>query len=130
MVHARELRVLGETAKNGPITTSNPVRTLLPFFGILPIHAHANHVINLAHAYILNRSKDSYVDLKGQQWLTENAASVLDAVVDAIVTIDSSGIIQSLNAATQTLFEYSPEELVGKPVTTLMPEPHKSNHQA
>ena len=70
------------------------------------------------------------MDLKGQQWLTENAASVLDAVVDAIVTIDSSGIIQSLNAATQTLFEYSPEELVGKPVTTLMPEPYKSNHQA
>ncbi len=64
-----------------------------------------------------------------QQWLQDNALKVLDSVVDAIITIDSQGVMQSVNASTLKLFGYSGNQLVGQPVTMLMPEPHRSEHQ-
>jgi two-component system sensor kinase FixL len=69
-----------------------------------------------------------FVDLLDQQWLRDNAASVLDAVVDSIVAIDVAGTIQSFNLATQSLFGYQSQELLGQPVSILMPEPFKSEH--
>lgn len=64
-----------------------------------------------------------------QQWLRDNALKVLDSVVDAIITINADGIIQSVNHSTQNLFGYASAELVGRPVTQLMPEPHRTRHQ-
>lgn len=62
-------------------------------------------------------------------WLHENALNVLDAVVDAIITINAGGVIQSVNKATEKLFEYGPGELIGQQVSVLMPEPYRSQHQ-
>lgn len=69
------------------------------------------------------------VDLQGQSWLAENADVVLDAVVDAIVTMDTSGKILTVNSAALDMFGYTESQLVGEPVTILMPEPYHSNHQ-
>jgi two-component system, chemotaxis family, CheB/CheR fusion protein len=55
--------------------------------------------------------------------------AVLDGVADSIVTINEGGIIQSVNAATTKMFGYAPEELVGRNVSILTPEPHHSQHQ-
>ena len=65
-----------------------------------------------------------------QQWLQDNALQVLDTAVDAIVTIDATGIIQFVNQATLTLFGYTEQELIGQPVSILMAEPHRSAHQS
>lgn len=65
-----------------------------------------------------------------QQWLRDNALKVLDSVVDAIITINAQGIIQSVNEATLGLFGYTSAELVGQPVTQLMPEPYRNQHQS
>jgi two-component system sensor kinase FixL len=64
-----------------------------------------------------------------QDWLRDNALNVLDSVVDAILTINDQGIIQFVNRATEKLFHYSAEELIGQPLTILMPEPYASQHQ-
>ena len=48
--------------------------------------------------------------------------------VDAIITIDEMGEIDSVNPATERMFGYSPEELLGKNVRILMPEPFRSGH--
>lgn len=65
-----------------------------------------------------------------QRWLIENAGAVLDAVVDAIITIDSHGIIQTVNEAAITLFGYTREQMVGASLSILMPEPYRSRHQS
>ena len=54
--------------------------------------------------------------------------AVLEAAVDGIITIDESGIIESINPAGERLFGWSAAELVGQPVTVLMPEPYHSEH--
>lgn len=54
--------------------------------------------------------------------------AVLDTAVDAIITIDSRGTILSANHAVRTMLGYPPEELIGKPLTILMPEPDRSRH--
>ena len=58
----------------------------------------------------------------------ERLASFLDNAVDAIVTIDEKGIIDSANPATERLVGYSPDKLIGKNVRILMPRPYRDEH--
>ena len=55
--------------------------------------------------------------------------AVIDGVADAIVTIDEHGIIQALNVAATAMFGYSADELLGRDVTLLVPEPHHELHR-
>lgn len=53
---------------------------------------------------------------------------ILESAVTAIVTIDDQGHIESVNPATERLFDYSASELVGQNVKVLMPEPYRGEH--
>ncbi len=53
---------------------------------------------------------------------------ILDSVIDAVITIDHSGIIRDANRATITQFGYALDELIGSDVTMLMPEKYVSAH--
>lgn len=61
-----------------------------------------------------------------------NIKSVLEAVfknsIDGILTINEHGIIETLNPAAASLFGYEPEEVIGKNIKILMPEPFHSRH--
>ncbi|MDZ7669010.1 MAG: PAS domain S-box protein [Gammaproteobacteria bacterium] len=57
----------------------------------------------------------------------ENRA-ILETAVDAIIMIDEAGRIETFNPAASALFGYAAEEIVGQPITRLMPEPHRSRH--
>ncbi|MGA3108836.1 MAG: PAS domain S-box protein, partial [Candidatus Bathyarchaeia archaeon] len=54
--------------------------------------------------------------------------SILDTVVDGVITIDGSGIVRSFNPAAERLFGYKFEEIFGQNVKILMPEPYHSEH--
>ena len=56
--------------------------------------------------------------------------AILESAVDAIITIDSSGLIETVNPAAEEMFQYQRIELVGRNVTCLMPEPYRSAHDA
>jgi PAS domain S-box-containing protein len=58
----------------------------------------------------------------------ERLRAILDSAVDAILTIDARGIIDSANPAAQNIFGYSRREMVGKNVRMLMPQPFRGQH--
>src|SRR5208337_2441420 len=56
--------------------------------------------------------------------------TLIDTVVDGLITINRRGQIQSYNRACVRLFGYTVEEVIGKNVSMLMPEPHRSRHNS
>ncbi|MDX1489026.1 MAG: PAS domain S-box protein [Acidiferrobacterales bacterium] len=54
--------------------------------------------------------------------------AILNTAVDGIVTIDDGGIIETLNAATERIFGYSADELMGQNVKILMPGNYRDEH--
>lgn len=54
--------------------------------------------------------------------------AILANAVDAIITIDERGIIDSANPASTALFGYSVDELIGNNVSMLMPSPYCEEH--
>lgn len=59
---------------------------------------------------------------------TEMVRSIIDTVVDGIITIDAHGNIQTVNPTAERLFDYSATEMVGQNVKMLMPEPFHQAH--
>ena len=54
--------------------------------------------------------------------------SILDTVPEAMIVIDEQGRVASFSAAAAKLFGYRAEEVVGRNVKMLMPEPYRSEH--
>src|SRR5688572_15340123 len=54
--------------------------------------------------------------------------SIIESAIDGIITIDSRGIIETMNPAALTLFGYLQDEVKGRNISVLMPEPYKSAH--
>ena len=55
--------------------------------------------------------------------------SVAQSANDAIISADSSGKIISWNTGAQTIFGFVEEEVLGKPLTMLMSEEYREQHQ-
>ena len=51
--------------------------------------------------------------------------TVLDAAFDAIVTITPDGIVRWFNRGAERIFGYRADEVIGQPVTLLMPERYR-----
>ena len=71
-----------------------------------------------------------------QQAMTHLSASetriraIVNNVVDAIITIDERGVVESFNFAAERIFGVSVSEIVGKNISLLMPEPDASRHDS
>lgn len=54
--------------------------------------------------------------------------SIIETAPDAIVTIDSAGVILSFSPAAEKIFGYTQNEVTGQNVKMLMPEPYHAEH--
>ncbi len=59
----------------------------------------------------------------------ENYRLVVETAPDAVISIDESGAILFANPATARIFGYDPTELIGNPLTILMPEFLRTLHE-
>jgi putative two-component system response regulator len=79
-----------------------------------------------ARAHEHQDSLDSITALNASLRESEvRAQAVLQNVADGIVTIDERGAIESVNRSAAALFGYGPEELVGRPLQTIIAEEHR-----
>jgi two-component system, LuxR family, sensor kinase FixL len=58
----------------------------------------------------------------------ERMRSIVDHVIDGIITIDESGTVESYNPAAERIFGYSASEVIKQNVKMLMPDPFHSEH--
>ncbi len=54
--------------------------------------------------------------------------SIIENATDGIITINTNGLIQSFSPAAEEIFGYAAEEVTGKNVKILMPDPYQSEH--
>jgi PAS domain S-box-containing protein len=54
--------------------------------------------------------------------------SILDNIVDGLITIDERGTVQSFNKACERMFGYTAGEVIGQNIKMLMPTPYAENH--
>ncbi len=59
----------------------------------------------------------------------ERMSSVVNHVVDGIITIDERGTITTFNPAAERIFGYRADEVIGENVRMLMPDPDRSAHE-
>ena len=92
----------------------------------LPVPA-SNDVGDLAKSVnaMLDRLQAASAEVESQSTLKE---AILETVDDGIVTVDRAGTILTYNPACESMFGYSPEEAIGKPVTLLMPQHYAVEH--
>lgn len=65
---------------------------------------------------------------EAQRASEQRVSAILQNVADSVVTIDEGGVILSANQAFAETFGYLEEEVTGKDVSLIMPEPNRSRH--
>lgn len=56
------------------------------------------------------------------------SSAVLETAVNAILTMDSQRVIETVNSAAERIFGYTRQEMVGQNVKMLMPQPYRDRH--
>jgi two-component system, LuxR family, sensor kinase FixL len=93
---------------------------------VSPVRDNAGHLLGASKV-----ARDITAAKRAQAALMEREAhlrSVLDTVPDAMIVIDSQGIIQSFSTTAERLFGYAAEEVAGRNVSVLMPSPYRGQH--
>lgn len=83
---------------------------------------NGNYIVTYADVTDLKQSELAYRDQ------ATRLSAILDNVVDAIITINESGSIESWSNGAERLFGYKSEEVLRRNVKMLMPDPHSSAH--
>jgi len=86
---------------------------------------------NLASPIIRGRAKDITEQKRVETELRESEErfrSVAQSANDAIVTVDSNGIILNWNAGAERIFGYTEKEIAGKNLTAIIPQRYVEQH--
>ncbi len=73
------------------------------------------------------RAADALVHLGERE---AHLRSILETVPDAMVVIDEHGLMQSFSTTAERLFGWKAEEVIGRNVSMLMPQPYRDAHDS
>ncbi|HLO64363.1 MAG TPA: ATP-binding protein, partial [Azonexus sp.] len=82
------------------------------------------------HDQLERRARDHVAALEALHNKEEEIRTIVENLVDCVITIDTRGIVCSTNPALERILGFSKDEVVGRNVSLLMPEPQHSNHDA
>ena len=81
-------------------------------------------LLDVAIASIVNQA---VIRLTEQE---KNVRSMVEGLPNGIMVISSQGIITSVNAAIERIFQYARSELIGRSVSTLVPDRFRDKHRS
>ena len=100
----------------------------------LPVELNFRHVTHDGQVLRVVSVRDLRERRQAEQALRETEArtrAVVEAALDAIITIDAAGTILEFNAAAERIFGYAREEVLGRPVgETIVPPEAREQHRA
>ena len=67
-------------------------------------------------------------DLSKYRRSEQRLRKMVETAIDGMILIDARGTVKLFNPACETLFGYGPDEVLGRNVSMLMPEPDRSAH--
>lgn len=118
----RSTRAFRETMDDSKaliVLGSGIISSLLLFAWILGLSRSRNRALILAERMT--------ADLSASE---SRIRAILDTAVNGIITMGSDRAILSFNPAAEKIFGYQVEDVLGKNVNMLMPEPFRSRHDA
>ena len=77
------------------------------------------------HQKLERENREVVIALKTSE---ERTRAIMENIADALVTIDSKGIVESVNSAALDLFGYEADELLGENVSRLVGEGDRARH--
>jgi two-component system sensor kinase FixL len=78
----------------------------------------------ITHIRTRERKKDETALIETQAY----SQAVVDTVIEAVISLDSNGMIKTVNRSTENMFGYTFSELHGKSINMLMPSPFGHEH--
>jgi PAS domain S-box-containing protein len=80
-------------------------------------------------AYIIAAAIESRRADKEIENKNEYTNSLIETAQDAIISIDDMGVIKIWNKSAEKVFGYTESEIVGQPITKIIPDRHKKQHK-
>jgi PAS domain S-box-containing protein len=82
-------------------------------------------VVSNSYSFVLVRRQLS--ELEGAE---THIRSVIDNILDGMITVDDSGVIRSMNPAAERMFGCRDNEMIGHNFTRLVPQRYESEHDS
>ena len=102
---------------------------LLRKFAMIKEHVHQRDEELLITNKVLGENISELSEVTGRlQKSEQQERAIRENMLDAVVTIDEYGLIESCNPATEKMFGYTAEELLGQNVAMLMPVSLQARH--
>ena len=109
------------------VRAAGDTRMMIDFM-IVPVHDYSGQVTHLIPSGV-DISERKQVESQYRE-TAERLESLYNSAIDGMVTIDARGIMLSVNPAAVKLFGYAADEMVGRNVKRLMPEPWHHQHDS
>ena len=109
----------GKPVRGVEAIAARPDGTRYPFIPFpTPIHDETGRLVGAVNMLI------DISDRKQSEEAAQRLAAIVESSEDAIVSKDLNGIITSWNNGAERIFGYAADEVIGKPVTILIPPDH------
>jgi PAS domain-containing protein len=109
-----EAKVITETGKEKWVRTCGK-----------PYQASDEKIFLFGSIQDISESHSNIIELEQR---TEALHSILDNLIDGVVTINEKGIIQAFSKPAERIFGYKASEVIGLNVKQLMPQPYRREH--